>query len=775
MSPIILSAIGMILGVSTGLSLNVHPALSIPLLVTAISTIFIPIKKIKLVKFFLIFLVIGYVSANFATFNNNISSPIPPSQITVTGSITSVIENSFDRLVFNMDVISSKPAGIKNLKLRCYSLPSQELRVGDKISLSGKYFPAMNARNPGQFDFSKYLSSLGIPGFIKSYEKPLILQKGTFSIRRTGSYLREKATAIFSENLPSKYANMLSSLTFGRRELPEEIEAIFRKSGTSHILAASGFHISIMVFSTFWLLLWIFGNRKTAIYGGIIIALIYASIAGFTPSVTRALIMAGLTLGAMVFGRGYSKGSGLAGAVIILLLFKPTWILSPGFQLSFAASFALFIGSPIIFKYVGTRKWYSKLVGIIGTSVLINLLTMPIIAYHFHTFSVVSPLANIIAIPMATILIPLGALASILGWIIPPLGVFLCWIAWPLLILLESGLKALSNPQWAVLSIGMLPVIIWFPYYLTIMSSYISINPPPWAKKQTIRRIILVSILVFISFTTGAFVGHSKPTYSEVVFLDVGHGDSCFILTKCGTTILIDAGGSAPFSSFDPGKQIVIPFLRFKGINKLDYIIATHEDQDHIGGLIPVLSEFRAGIIFESGIKSDTYKADDLNTLIKNKRINTIIPKFGQKIKLDKSCEITFLGPAPVDEIGDGYSRTNNASVVASIEIDGIKILMTGDIQSEAMNFELRQLELLKSDIVKLPHHGGWSDGLSNWLTAVNPQYAISSDSSWMGTGAHSKTEDLLNQMCIPILSTANRGAITIIIKDGRFSFETFR
>jgi competence protein ComEC len=775
MSRIVASAIGMIIGVLIGLALDINPIWLLPFIPLAIAVVLIPISKLTLIKFIAIFLAIGFIVASYSSWSTHIDAKkqiTDSTDYSINGRVLSIIENSFNRLVFNVKVYSSEQKELQGLCIRCYCLPDETLEIGDIVSVNGTFYTGIKASNPGQFDFNKYLDNQGIPGFIKSYDEPLITDTSSFSLIRLGAKIRSIASKTFNENLPDRYANLLDSITFGRMDISDDIERLFRRTGTSHILAASGFHVSIMVFSTFIILLWISGNRKIAIVGSIVIAILYASIAGFSPSVSRAIIMAGLALGAMAFGRGYARGSGLAGAVIILLLIKPEWILSPGFQLSFVSSFALFVGAPVIFKYFGSKKWYSRVVSIIATSILISILTLPILAYHFHTFSIVSPLANIIAIPLATILVPIGALALTFSWIIPPIGVFLCWVAWPIMALLETGLRLLSNPHFALLSIVILPILIWIPYYLSAITGYLSMNPPKWARKRVIRQWIIVSFIVFAVFTGGAFLGRSHPTDSEVVFLDVGHGDSCFIRTKFGVTMLIDAGGSSPFSTFDPGSRIVVPFLRYKGINKLDYVIATHEDQDHIGGLVAVLQEFPVGKMFVSGVKSDTYTSTDLNTLLKKSDITVEIPTPGKKITLDERSSLTFLGPA---ELSDTSTETNNHSIVTRIELDGVTFLMSGDIQSPAMEFEMMKPELLDSDIVKIPHHGGWSDKLPSWLTAVNPVYAINSDSSLTGSGAHSKTANLLKNLNIPVLSTPQHGAISFFINEAEYRIETYK
>ncbi|MEZ4813365.1 MAG: DNA internalization-related competence protein ComEC/Rec2 [Caldisericia bacterium] len=775
MKPAIVSALGTILGVIIGLNTRIDPLIIISISLILFSFVILPIKKLDLAKFFIAFLAISFILSSFSTGENlKKFESFNGSGFEIRGTVTSIVEFSTERSVFHIKVLSSKPVGLEGAVLRCYTNPA-ELKIADEIELSGTFYIAKGASNPGQFDFNKYLESLGIPGYIKDYDEPVVIKEGRFSLKKFGLLLRERATSVFSDNLPDEYSKMLSGMTFGKRALPEEIESIFTRSGTSHILAASGFHISIIIFSGYLLVMYIFGNKKIAIFFGIGIAILFALIVGFTPSITRAFILAILTLGGMLLGRTYSKGSGLACAVIIILLLNPRSIYSIGFQLSFVSSFALFIGYPIIHKRFKNNNWYSNLMSIMAVSILINILTIPILAYHFHYFSLVSPIANIIAIPVATILIPMGAIASILGVIIPPLGAFVCWLSWPLLILLKSGLKMLSTPLWAVVSTGVFPILLWIPYYVTVALLYLRFYPPEKFRKQKFRKTIQVMLVIFISFTTGMFIGKNHSTNSEVHFLDVGHGDCCFIITKEGTTMLIDAGGASPYSTFNPGSTIVVPFLRQRGINKLDYVIETHQDQDHIGGMYSVLSEFPVETYIKSGIKSNTFSSEDLSSILIKRNQRTFIPEYGQTINLDSKTSFTFFGPPDKETIEKSKSQTNDGSVAGMLEIDGVKIFMTGDIHEKAMRFEIENFKNLSCDIVKIPHHGGWNNMVPSWFAKVNPRLAINSDSAKIGTGANLKTEKALEKLNIPVLSTANYGAISIIIDDDNYTVETFK
>ncbi|HOO96222.1 MAG TPA: DNA internalization-related competence protein ComEC/Rec2 [Caldisericia bacterium] len=775
MSPIVASAISMVLGVAIGLQFNIEPVYIFSSWFVLTSFLLLPLSYKTIIKYCCIFLAIGITVSTFYQSKNNLtqSNYFQSNKITLSGVVESIVENKESRAVFEVILDDETSEILGERHIRCYSPHAPELAIGDSISVVGYIGIPQESSNPGQFDFKEYLANRGIRHYIKTYTKPEVLSHNPHTLRGIGTNIRNKAYSTFDKYLPERSARILDSMMYGRADLPEDIERLFQRTGTYHLLAVSGFHVSIIVFSTFWLLMWIFGSRKGAILGSIAIGILYASIASFTPSVSRALVMVSLILGSMLFGREYSKGSGLSGALIILLLVNPSWLYSPGFQLSFVSSFALFIGAPLIFERIKQGTWYTKPLGIFLTSALITVLTLPIQAIHFHTLSVISPIANIFALPLSVLIVPLGALSTLFAIVFEPLVAVFAWLAWPVISLLSMILSLLSKPFF-VLSIASMPTFIWIPYYLSLIIGYNSYKPAGKLKGQIIRKALAVVSVVFLLFSVGFFVGASNERITKITFLDVGHGDSCFIRTSRGSTILVDAGGSAPYSSFDPGASIVVPYIRQLGINSIDIVIATHQDQDHVGGLLAVLNEFTVGKIFVSGVENENFKSNDLENLMENLGIEVITPPFGHTEKIDDTTEITFLGITGRLDESDKKLDTNNSSVVVRIVSEGVSVLLTGDIQAVGMEFELMTPELIDADVVKLPHHGGWCDEFPRWTSAVSPGLAINSDSAYSGSGAHSKVEETLKEQGVPILSTARCGAITLNIIDGELKVETF-
>ncbi|HOR47275.1 MAG TPA: DNA internalization-related competence protein ComEC/Rec2, partial [Caldisericia bacterium] len=659
--------------------------------------------------------------------------------------------------------------------VRIYSPPVENLEAGDIVRGSGNVANPAHATNPGQFDFSNYLLRKDVFCVIFT-ETPLKIEgKGSLSLDSIGAKIRANAFETFSEALPKRYATTMDSMVFGKSDMPKEILDIFQRTGTSHILAASGFNLTILVFASIWLLLWITGSRKTAIVASIAVAILYAASAGFTPSISRALVMSVLSLSAVLLGRKYTAGSGLAFAVILLLAIDPKTIYDPGFQLSFVACLGFFVMTSSFENIIPKKRWYSGIAIMAIQTIFVQMATLPVLAYHFHTFSTVSVASNMVAITSSEIIMPLGALSGFLGMIFRPLGVLLCYLAWPILALQNMVLGFLASPEWATISIGSYHVLVWLAYYTSFAGlCFFICRPKPFIHDIRVKKAFLTTMTISIVLFGGSLVGYAKDGQAQVTFLDVGHGDSCLIRTSSGKTILVDGGGLGGNSSYDIGERVVVPFLRYLGINRIDYVVASHNDIDHLGGLVPVMEQFRVDNIIGSKVPSGTYKEQDFWDLANSKGAQKIFPFPGQKLDIDPKTSVIFLGP-PAEKLGKDSKQINNASVVFKINIDGVEFLFSGDLQEEGMAFEMKNSQWLDADIIKLPHHGGKNTNLKSWLDAVSPKLAINSNSANQGNGAHKETAKVLDEMKIPVLSTAENGAITLTVENGKYSILAFK
>lgn len=771
MTPIQIASFCYALGVALGWAIKIPPIWCLPLIFAGLCLLIIP-QSIRLPKYFLIFISVGMMMISIFQTGAKDTGRFSENQYLVTGNVIGIEELTKERSVFDLQVTKSTPPDLTG-KIRIYAPPIKNLEISDQLTIKGNPYPAKDARNPGQFNFSDYLTTHGFKTLLYASSEPESLEKSGNLLMYLGPKVRNLSYEVFSEALPERYALMLDSLVYGRSNIPEDVFTAFQKSGTMHILAASGFNVTILAYSALMLLMWITGHRKASIIGAILISLLYASAAGFSPTVARAVIMSIITMSAGLFSRKYSAGSGLAFAVFALLLFNPNWLFDIGFQLSFASTLGFFVISPMISSKIRGKQWYQKAVFIFIQTIVIQLLTLPILAHHFYGFSAVSPISNLIAIPLSEIIVPMGVVAGLMGIIIKPVGIMITWVIWPMLVLLDKILMFLSSFSWAMLITGQLPILTWIPYYLAIFSFYIQIIKPQNIKTPRIKTFALICAIIFASFSIGIFAGFTTNRTPMVVFLDVGHGDAIFAVSGSGKTILVDCAGAKYSNAFNPGRNIVTPFLKSQGISRLDYVVATHNDSDHIGGLPAVFSEISFDKIFVSKIKNDTYQNIDLDRMIAlNGKSAT--PSPGEKIQIDSDTLLEFFGSL---DTGLGQSegqKINNGSVSCKLTIKGVSFLLTGDIQDETMEFHLKNNFKIKSDVVKLPHHGGYAKSLGEWVAKISPKIAINSDSATKGTGADPRTEDVLKKMQIPIISTAEKGAIFFYIDIHGYHINTF-
>lgn len=244
-----------------------------------------------------------------------------------------------------------------------------------------------------------------------------------------------------------------------------------------------------------------------------------------------------------------------------------------------------------------------------------------------------------------------------------------------------------------------------------------------------------------------------RHKYLKVIFLNVGQGDSIFIEAPNGKQVLIDGG---------PDKKVLPLLSRFMplGDNSLDMVIATHPDQDHISGLIDVLSSYKVGAVMESEMIGDTSTYNNLQTEIKNKNIKSIKGVAGMKIILDETRDIYLLILSPFNDTP--LVDTNDSSIVAKLVYGDKSFLFTGDaeIYSEIIMYQ-KEKQLLDSDVLKLGHHGSRGSSSVLFLENVSPSVAIVSAGKNNKYGhPNSEVLDKLKDMNIPLLSTIDRGSI---------------
>lgn len=481
-----------------------------------------------------------------------------------------------------------------------------------------------------------------------------------------------------------------------KENISDEIQNDFKTSGLAHLLAVSGLHVNYVVLAIVFLLNKIRVNKRLASTLTIILLIFFMYITNFTESVVRAGIMGIILLGAQIFYRKSDTPTSIALSLLIILVENPYKLFSVGLQLSYAGT-------------IGIVYFYPKLKGkvpdIISVCLSAQILIFPIMLIHFNMFSTHFLLANILASPLAGVVIILGFAFVIVSFISIKLSMILYF---PLKLMLR--LLILINQF--VSSLPFSTILFKTPYLFNVIFFYILVLKP--------KKVLVFVLIILLVFTLILDI----PKEFTLYLVDVGQGDCTLIRTMSNKTILIDGGGS---ENYDIGKNVLVPYLLDRRIKTVDYMIFSHLDSDHCLGLFTVLEKLTVKnvIISKQFQTSENYK----NFLRLSKNVNVIYIGAGSKIKIDNDTTITFLWPV------DDYVRENilnNNSVVAKLQYRNMSILFTGDIEEKA---ETRIVSMygseLKSDILKVAHHGSKSSSTQAFVNAVSPKVAL------IGVGAN--------------------------------------
>lgn len=276
--------------------------------------------------------------------------------------------------------------------------------------------------------------------------------------------------------------------------------------------------------------------------------------------------------------------------------------------------------------------------------------------------------------------------------------------------------------------------------------------------KKSYKKIIAVILIIILIL--GLYT--AAPKNLRIYFIDVMQGDSCLILTSLNTSILIDGGGS---ETYNVGENILLPYLLSRRITKIDYILCSHFDTDHCGGIKTILEDIKVKNLIISKQKENYENFNEIMQIAKKKHVNIIIVKANDRIVFDKTAYIDVLYPTK----NLAHSDINNNSIVAKFISNNISILFTGDIEKEAEEniLDIYNKKELKADILKVAHHGSKTSSSYEFLNAVSPKIAL------IGVGENNTfnhpsdiTIKNLEKLKVKIYRTDKNGEIEITVRN---------
>ncbi len=639
-------------------------------------------------------------------------------------------------------------------RVYCYIDNARDLKIGMRVSVTGKAASASPARNPGSYDFRAYCRAEGVGGII--YAETLNIEDQSFFVVREGlKRLRERLEEQFDLIAGEKDSGILKAVLLGdRTDLDESVYSLYRRSGIAHLFAISGLHMSLIGMGL-WRIL-----RKTgfgyASSGSIAfgVLFLYGLMTGFGPSAVRAVTIAAISFFAAYLGRTYDMPSALCVPAAGLLIFRPFLLTQASFELSFLAAAAVRFPADIISEKFGAQGFEKTLI----TSASVQVITAPVILYHYFEFPVWAVFLNIIVIPLMPLAVISGLAGLFASFIWERAGVFLIGCAHYILLFFECLCRAADGLPFGSASFGRPESVQIVLFYILAAAAVIL------ALKSGKKKF-------FLLFAAAVFVLRPLPVRGlEITFLDVGQGDGIFMRSSAGNMI-IDCGSS---SVKKIGEDTLVTFLKSKGITSIDTAIVTHAHADHSSGITYLIDntddpEIKQLIMPAAGRGKEEY--EEIAKLAESRDIPVLYMKRQDTLKGGIAEKTSIKCFYPGEEVVT--ENRNDESLVLSVEYGAFKMILTGDVESQGEEEILASFgdtleDMAPVTVLKGAHHGSDTSSTEEFIKAIRPSYAVLSYGKNNIYGHPSPdVKERLEENGTEIFETALDGAV-IIKTDGR-------
>ncbi|HWR42773.1 DNA internalization-related competence protein ComEC/Rec2 [Sporomusa sp.] len=635
---------------------------------------------------------------------------------------------------------------------------------GDKIAVNGKVLELHGYNNPGQIDMTAAFKRQNITARMSAQGQTIkiITVDNTYSWRVALANWQQGIVNALQKVMPVNDAAILTTVLFGGYQgINKNVIDDFATTGLIHILSVSGAHIALVAGLIRWLGSRLgLGSLATITLAALVVVL-YAVISGLTPPVIRSAVMGLISLMAVVLGRENYAPAALSITALGMLVYQPLLLYDISFQLSFGATAGL------VFLYQRTLNWMSRLpswlAGPLAVTVSAQLGVLPLIAWYFNNFPIISVVANIIVLPIVELVIILGLAGVVIYTAVPGIGNIVFVISSLLIGFVMMCTALLASLPYSSAYIPSVGLTGSAGYYLMLAWVYgwrpFHMRGPRQLFEQCPRLCALTAILV-----VGVIVVYTwYPRPLAVHFIDVGQGDATLVVTPHGKAVLVDTGGSFGGSNFDIGERVVAPYLKHYGVTAVDYLILTHGHQDHAGGAAGVAGDIR---IIKVMLAREEY-SQAVQALLHIKPAVAIIPVYtGQTFQLD---DVLF----SVDHaVGDGEASSqaasgNEVSSVIRVSYGQHSFLLTGDLEAQGEAAMLAQ-GVLPCTVLKVGHHGSKTSSTAPFLQAISPRFAVISVGYGNRFGhPHPETLKRLAEIKTLIYRTDRQGAI-VFKSDGK-------
>ena len=595
----------------------------------------------------------------------------------------------------------------KTFRTIVYLGETEDVKPGDLVS--GNFSLRLTTAN-GEED-ATYHQGKGI--FLLAYSEGQLAYEYAEDIpaKYFAAQLRQEITEILIKAFPEDTVGFAKALLLGDSGgLSYEQDSSFKTSGIRHIIAISGLHVAIL----FSLVYTMAGKHRvlTAVLG-ISVLILFAAVAGFTPSIVRACVMQILMMLAMLVKQEYDPPTALAFAVLVILAVNPMAITSVSFQLSVGCVVGILVLSKPISKFIMNKfgnptgkSLKARAIRLFSGSVSVTisslLLTTPLTAWCFGSVSLVSVLTNILTLWSVSIIFYGILLACILTVIWVPLGKLIAMIISLLIRYVLLIAKCLSAIPFASVYTCSVYTVVWIVLlYIFIGIFFICKRRRPGLLIGVVLGSLLISIV--------ASCVMPRLDAVRVTVFDVGQGQSVLLQSR-GKNYLVDCGGDNPNSAADT----VVRQLRSQGIPSLDGLILTHYDKDHAGGVVNLLTQISADTLYLPYIEDDTDTKEQLKSLYSEdidwvRDVTLIAEAFGK---------ITLVP-------GENSADENEGSMCILFQTENCDILITGDRSTKGEQALMERVALPQLELLVVGHHGADSSTGYPLLHKTLPEVAI--------------------------------------------------
>jgi len=563
------------------------------------------------------------------------------------------------------------------------------------------------------FSYRDYLAMQGIHSILRT-NKITVLPVSDINpfwafMYRLKNSLLKRVYMIF----PEPEASLLAGILLGvDNNIPADVQQAFKNTGTSHIIAISGFNIAIIAGIFVTLFSRFFGKNLGAILAILSISF-YTLLVGASASVVRAAIMGVLSIIAMQFGRRNLALIALAGSAFVMALFNPFVLWDVGFQLSFAATLGLVLyAQPMqdavtaflihYYPLSSVEKFVAPFSDYFLLTLAAQITTLPITIYHFGRMSLVSFIANPVVLPPQPAVMVLSGLAVLLSRIYLPLGQVMAWVAWPFAAYTIRMVEFFNGFPGAVLILGdfsLLAVILIYGLLIGLTFAWDRV-------KGVFTPFVLISLLAVFSFLTWRSVVNASDGRLHLTFLDVGSSDAVLIKTPTGRFVLIN-GGASPSALADALGRRIPPFSR-----GIDYLVVASTQENQVAALPRTLEQYRPKLVLWSGNNQASFSSQLLGTWLTQNRVPLRLARPGDALDLGGGAKLTVLA-------------VSARGAILSVEMGGFKALLPVGVNLDALTALNNGQGLGPLTALLLSESGYAPANPPEWLANLKPQLTI--------------------------------------------------